>query len=280
MHFHARYTIKEKNCYFVSQTQPLIRVVGNPILHKPGIVFPESPTLEQQEELAAQIELAKSVLIQTSGADIAANQVAAIENPYRFTIIGVFYDIPEHVIGVEKRYPGTKFPQAKIMINPVIMAVSKETQNFNHACLSVPCANRCAVASPMEMGVRFQDPLDGMLVKEAKYTGIDAVVLWHELTHIVYGKTYIDVTFESLPSADLLQFRKMLINEISRCQDASYSNVPELTVPPFHFSVKINVDGIPKLDPTELAAVLPKMSEETLYGLLNQATELLKKRKL
>jgi peptide deformylase len=279
-HYHALYEMKESHCCFVSQTPPLIRVAGDPVLQRPGSLFPEASTPEQQQELAAQIELAKSVLIQTSGAGIAANQCAAIENPYRFAIVGVFYEIPQHVIGVEKRYPGTKFPQAKIMLNPVITAVSKETQQFNHACLSVPCANRCAVLSPMEIIVKYQDPMDKMIVKEDKYTGIDAVVLWHELTHIVYGKTYMDVTFESLPVEDLLQFQKMLTNEMKSRQEKSYSQVPELSVPPFHFSVKINKESIPKLAHEELAAVLPKMSEDTLYGLLNQANELLKKKKM
>jgi len=278
MHFHACYEKKEQLCLFVSQTTPLIRVIGDPVLQKPGALFPQDPTLQQQRELAAQIEHAKSVLIQTSGAGIAANQCAAIDKPYRFTIVGVFYDITEHATGVEIRYPNTKFPQAKIMVNPVITAISKETQNFNHACLSVPCANRCAVISPMEMSVKYQDPLDKMREKDAKYTGIDAVVLWHELTHIVYGKTYMDVTLESLPTEDLLQFKKMLIDEIPRRQQERYSDVPELTVPPFHFSVKINKDGIPNLDPKELAEVLAKMSEDTLCGLLTQAQEVIKKK--
>jgi peptide deformylase len=279
MHYHARYEMKEGHCYFISQTRPLIRIAGDPVLQKPGTLFPEAPTPEQQHELATQIELAKLILIQTSGAGIAANQCAAIENPYRFTIVGVFYEIPDHVIGVERRYPGTKFPQARIMLNPVITAVSKETQQFNHACLSVPCANRCAVLSPIEMNVRYQDPLNKMVVKEDTFTGIDAVVLWHELTHIVYGKTYMDITFESLPVEDLLQFQQMLTDEMKRRREECYSHVPELSVPPFHFSVKINKEGIPKLDAAELAAVLPKMSEDTLYGLLNQANGLLKKRK-
>ena len=72
----------------------------------------------------------------------------------------------------------------------------------------------------------------------------------------------------------------MLTDEIPRRQEEGYSHVPDLTVPPFHFSVKINESGIPKLDSAELANVLPKMSEETLYGLLNQASKLLKKREL
>ena len=278
MHFHARYEIKEGRCCFVSQTSSLIRLIGDPVLQKPGGLFPEDPTHEQLKKLAAQIDIAKSVLIQTSGAGIAANQVAAIEEPYRFTIVGVFSEIPEHVIGVERRYPGTKFPEARIMVNPLITAVSKDTQYFNHACLSVPCPNRCAVVSPKEMSVRYQDPNDDLRVKEETFRGIDAVVLWHELTHIIYGKTYMDITFESISVDDLLQFRKMLIAENMCRRTGAALQIPDLTVPPFHFSVKMNAEGIPTLDPLELAAVLRKMSEETLNGLLNQAQDLLKKK--
>lgn len=120
-------------------------MTGDPILQQPGILFPEEATEEQQQELAMQIEHAKSVLIQTGGAGIAANQCAAIAKPYRFTIVGVFHSIAEHANGVARRYPNAHFPEAMIMVNPVITSISQETQAFNHACLSVPCANRCSV---------------------------------------------------------------------------------------------------------------------------------------
>jgi len=278
IHFHAQYETKNDVCYFVSQSTPLIRVIGDPVLHQPGLLFPQHPSHEEKTALAAQIEHAKSVLIQTGGAGIAANQCAKLERPYRFTIVGVFYDIQEHAAGVARRYPNAKFPQAIIMVNPVITAVSQEKQQFNHACLSVPCGNRCAVQSPMEMMVSYQDPTERMSVKNIKFSGIDAVVLWHELTHIVYGKTYMDVTFESLPLEDLLQFEKMLEGEIQSRLIAKGPNIPELTVPPFHFSVKISASGSPRLDKTELETVLPKMSEETLNGLFNQARVILKKK--
>lgn len=278
LHFHARYEKKQQGCYFVSQAAPLIRVIGDPILQQPGILFPQEPTLEELQELSAQIEHAKSVLLHTGGAGIAANQCAAITKPYRFTIVGVFYDIPEHVIGVERRYPGTKFPPAMMMLNPVITSMSKETQNFNHACLSVPCGNRCAVISPLEMSVRYQDPLDNMRMKEITLTGVDAVVLWHELTHIIYGKTYMDVTFESLPTEELLQFKKMLHGEIQRRKVEGCAQVPELTVPPFYFSVQVSQTGVIRLDARELAQALPKMAEQTVVGLLIQSDEVLKKK--
>lgn len=278
VHFHARYETQGQLCCFISQTVPLIRVTGDPILQKPGILFPEDATPEQHQELSKQIEHAKSVLIQTGGAGIAANQCAVIEKPYRFTIVGVFHDIQEHAAGVARRYPGTKFPQAMVMVNPEITAVSQETQKFNHACLSVPCANRCTVVSPMEMQVKYQDPLEKMRIKEVLVSGVDAVVLWHELTHIIYGKTYMDVIFEELPIDELMQFKKMVCSEIQVRKNKNYTQVPTLIVPPFHFSVKVNDLGEPRLDAQELAEVLPKMTEETLSGLLNQVNLVLKKK--
>lgn len=255
---------------------PLIRIIGDPVLHRPGIQFPQTPTPAQQQELERQIEHAKSVLIKTSGAGIAANQCAGIEHPYRFTIVGVFNDIPEHAMGVDRRYPNTKFPQAKIMVNPIITAASAETRCFNHGCLSVPCANRCTVKSPIEISVTYQDPTEAMGLKQVTYRDVDAVVLWHELTHILDGKTYMDVAFESLPLEDLNQFQNMLYSEFQRRQVEEYEHFPDLTVPPFHLTIKMNDAGVPNLDSKELANVLPKMTDETLRGLLNQVNQLLK----
>ncbi|MFC3908829.1 peptide deformylase [Legionella dresdenensis] len=279
LHFHALYEIRDKRCYFVSQAQPVIRVIGDPILHQPGIPFPEDATAEQHLELSGQIEHAKSVLIQAGGAGIAANQCAAIARPFRFAIVGVFYDSPEHVSGVEKRYPGTTFPAAVIMVNPIIISVSQETQNFNHACLSVPCPNRCAVKSPVEISVAYQDPAKNMQSQQVTLKGVDAVVLWHELTHILDGKTYMDVTFENLPLDDLAQFQKMVDEELYKRQKEEFTYLPQLTVPPFYFSVKMEQNGTTKLDINELANVLPRMAEETLDGLRTQANRLLKNEK-
>jgi hypothetical protein len=130
IHRHSLYQTQQEKCCFVSQLSPLIRIIGDPVLHKPGIFFPQNPSETQRLDLEKQIEHAKSVLIQTGGAGIAANQCARIYSPYQFTIVGVFYNIPEHVSGLEKRYPGTRFPLARIMVNPKIINYSEATQNF------------------------------------------------------------------------------------------------------------------------------------------------------
>jgi peptide deformylase len=281
-HFHALFESKNQVCYFVSQTPPMIRVIGDSILHQPGIPFPkmETATTKDHQELKRQIELAKELLVKTGGAGIAANQCAAIEKPFSFTIVGVFYEIPEQVEKVTKRYPTAKFPQATIMVNPVITSMSQETQNFNHACLSVPCGNRCAVKSPMEITVRFQDFLDKMQVKQMHCKGTEAVVLWHELTHILDGKTYMDVTFEALSLKHLSSFQQLLDEELQKRhhQSLSEQQIPELTVPPFYLSVTIGPSGEPQLDTNALNKALINMTEETLAGLSKRANQLIKKK--
>ncbi|WP_207384438.1 hypothetical protein, partial [Legionella nautarum] len=98
----------------------------------------------------------------------------------------------------------------------------------------------------------------------------------YQLTHILSGKTYMDVTFESLPLDDLHQFQKILKTELKSRRVQSHDHLPELTVPPFHLSVKIE-DAIPRLDQKALLDVISKISDETLAGLSQQAHCALKK---
>lgn len=276
VHYHAMFSMDNDRCQFVSEFPPMIRVIGDPVLHRPGSLFPIDPTQEEQQELVRQIECAKSVLIKTSGAGIAANQCSGITDPYRFTIVGIFDDIPEHVAGVARRYPGTLFPSAKIMVNPVIISFSEETQNFNHACLSVPTPNKCCIKSPDEITVAYRDAAQDMANVTLTMKGIDAVVLWHELNHILDGKTYIDTAFESLAPDDLNVVKDMLIAEKERREMSAIrpsgieDTIPQLTVPPFHFTVKMNSENIPTVDRAEIAAVLLKMTTETIDGLITR----------
>lgn len=268
IHRHALYKEQKEGCYYISQTVPLIRVIGDPVLHKQGGLFPSHPTDKQRADLFAQISIAKDRLVKTSGGGIAANQCAEIENPYQFAIVGVFKNDPvhgnAHIEGVKKRYPGTVFPDAMIMVNPEILRVSKEIQPFNHACLSVPSPNRCTVLSPKEIMVTYLDPTQGMARVTKTMKNMDAVVLWHEMNHILDGKTYIDTMLASLAPRDLLQFEKMIVGELNRRKVKNV--VPVLTVPPFHITVSINAQGISQLDQNELAKVLPKLTRETLDG--------------
>lgn len=87
----------------------------------------------------------------------------------------------------------------------------------------------------------------------------------------------MDVTFEALSVEVFLEFKKISHREIKRRQAKNYSEIPELTVPLFYCSVKADTIGVPRLDSTELAKVLPNITTETLLGLLNQASVSLKK---
>ncbi|MDP3559473.1 MAG: peptide deformylase [Legionellaceae bacterium] len=276
-HSHARYQMEESLCRFVSKTAPLIRIIGDPILHKPGIPFPENPTETELQELHRQIEHAKAVLIAMSGAGIAANQCTGIAAPYNFAIVGVFHDSAEHVRGVSKRYPGVKFAEATVMLNASIEHSSAEMFRFNHGCLSIPCGNRFEVESPMTMSVAYLDPRDHMNPVRITKNAVDAAILWHELAHILKGKTYIDITLEAFLLMDLNHFKMMVAEELQK-RATEDTPIPNLGVPPFYLTVKVNDAGVPRLDQKVFRDVLPNINDETLTGFLFQANCLLEQR--
>lgn len=257
----------------------MIRIIGDPILQQAAQPFPNSPTLAEEQELQKQMQIAKEALIKTGGAGIAANQCQDIERPFRLIIVGIFYEISEHVNKVKTRYPNADFPKALFIVNPEITKISQATQHFNHACLSVPCGNRCAVESPMEISIRFLDPIENMQAKQMSYEGRDAVVLWHELMHILEGKTYMDVTFEALSIKEVQLFRQMICDELERRRKTIPAHLPNLSVPSFYFSVQFDKKtALPRLDKKELSQALENMNEETLMGLLKQASSAIKDR--
>lgn len=265
VHQHALFSIQNDRCSFVRESAPMIRVIGDPILHEPGRLFPRDYTDSQHQELMRQITIAKRILIQTGGGGIAANQCAPIDAPYQFAIVGVFHESIEHMAGLRKRYPNVEFPQAMIMINPVILSVSEKKQHFKHACLSVPSPNRCEVQSPEEMEVRYLDPGQSMKMTTAVLKGTAAVALWHEMNHILEGKTYIDTVLGCLSVTDLTMFNQMVNQELMHRQ--SNPVIPELSVPPFYFTITINEQGQSVLNTQIFAEILPKMTLETLIGM-------------
>lgn len=269
IHRHARFSPQEDHFMFVDETPPLVRVIGDPVLHQAGIPFPEAPTAEEQSELRRQIELAKSILIATGGAGIAANQCAAIDKPYAFTIVGVFHDNKEHMDRLNKRYPGTAFPEAVMMINPKILPTdSQETIQFNHACLSVPSYNKCCVASPKKMSAEYFD-LDSLSQKTVTFEGTFAVVLWHELNHIIGAKTYIDTALATLSVSDLAQFEGMVSDELKRRQEVLVD--ANLTLEKFYFTITLDQEGVSKLDTETLGSLLPiGFTTQTLEGFLTR----------
>lgn len=242
-----------------------IRVIGDPVLHQPGILFPQECTERDLVELHRQIAIAKKRLIQTGGGGIAANQCAEIEKPYQLTIVGVFYEEEAHLSGVRQRYPAVNFPQAMIMVNPKVLHVSPATQTFYHGCLSVPCSNRCEIRSPSEMTVSYLDPLSGM--KEVTVTLHDkaAVALWHELNHILEGKTYFDTALASLSPEQRTRFEQLVAAELARRTGEAAQ--PKLARESFYFTIAFDSENKPQLREDELQKALSQMTDETLNGL-------------
>lgn len=181
-----------------------VRVIGDPVLHHAGVVFPENATQAEWNELYRQIDVAKEIVIATGGGGIAANQcVEAGDTPYQLAIVGVFNNNPLYVANLAKRYPNVKFPNAMIMINPKIISCSEQKVNFSHGCLSVPGCMRGEIASPQEIIVEYKTFEKNKLIPAKKMAkDMEAIVLWHELNHILSGKTYMDCGLDVLSSSD------------------------------------------------------------------------------
>ncbi len=269
-HCFERYEILTESAVLIETRPALVRVIGDPVLHEAGKPFYN--TDKNRTQLEQQIAIAKEILIKTSGAGIAANQCCAINDPYCFTIVGVVSDA--HRAGVEKRYPGAKFPDAMIMVNPKITSISTEQQSFNHACLSVPSSNKCAVSSPESITVEYVDPSQNMIKVTKTLTGVDAVVLWHELNHILYGKTYIDTALSRLKKDDFAAFEDRVNKELLIRQQEG--RIPDLTIPPFHFTITLDEQGESQLDVRSLQDALPKLKTEILLGILLQCQKIKK----
>ncbi len=178
---------------------------------------------------------------------------------------------------MNERYPEARFPEATIMVNLVIENTSRETQSFKHACLSVPCANRAMVISPLTIEVSYLDALADLNQTTQTFRGIDAVVLWHELMHILEGETYMDVTFKALEVDDLRIFIQRLQQEIMQRPKRATAAIPCLTVPPFHQSIDLD-NKAARLNQQALDDLLPNIAWDCLTGLVARAELILNQR--
>ncbi len=218
-----------------------------------------------------QIEIAKELLIKTGGAGIAANQCAAILNPYQFTIVGVYKNNAEHTANLNKRYPGITFPEAALMINPKIIRSSSRIQFFKHGCLSVPGCLRGDMPSPETIGVEFLTLIDDQLTTEIKlYQGVDAVVLHHEINHILHGKTYIDVCLEGLSSHERVTLIEKVESELLQRQSITEFVANDCANQSFHrFIYKNELDQL-RLDVDAFNHALTSLDTKLLVGLLDR----------
>ncbi len=274
LHYHARFIIDEAGrCKFMDQELPPIRVIGDPVLQSPGKIFPEDPDEEQIQELQQQIEIAKKALIKTGGGGIAANQCAGIEVPYQFTIVGVYNDNKEHADRVKKRYPGVKFPDAEVIINPVVKESSFEKSTFCHGCLSIPGRMRGEIETPQAITVEYITILEGKIVPGVRTVeGMDAVTMQHELNHILYGEVYADVFLKALSNDDLQIFRDTLASERGRRNNEENIPADLNKTSAFYQIVNINGEGASQLDVAALETALrTTITDEALEGLMRRA---------
>lgn len=192
---------------------PRLRYIGDPILHQPGLLVPvqtdSSLSTRYMAEadvikaLTQQIEIAKALLIDTGGLGIAANQCADIAKPYQFAIVGIYHEIKAHTDKVLTRYPSLIFPEAMLIVNPIVVASSENQQVFRHGCLSIPGKLRADLLTPESITLAYLR-FDGKYFysEQQVFTGLPAVILQHELNHILYGLTYFDCCLSYLSRAE------------------------------------------------------------------------------
>lgn len=267
IHQHAKFIEHDKGWQFVSQEPQIVRVVGDPILHVKPMDFPIEHTASELERLKKQIDEAKRILIATAGGGIAANQ-CLMDSPYNFAIVGVFNDLPEHYDGVAKRYPGAKFPDARVMINPQILFKATESETFKHGCLSMPSNLRGIIESPLEIKVLFWTLEDDKLVKkEEAYKhaeNIGPIVLHHELSHILLGYMFFDYCLKGLESSKLEEVYKILQAEADKRSGLVYH---ELTFPTEPYLV---FDGKGGFDSDALQKALKQSTDYVLDGMITR----------
>jgi peptide deformylase len=117
------------------------------------------------------------------------------------------------LIVVEADAVGEDEEEPRILVNPEVVALSKERSLFEEGCLSIPGV-RAEVERPDAITVRFRT-LDGKGAEE-RADGLYARVLQHEIDHL-NGRLFVDHL--GLAERNLLQKKLREIRE--RAADAS-----------------------------------------------------------
>ncbi len=237
-----------------------LRQLGDPVLAKAGKVVNEF-TQESKNELRKQIEIAKKTLTATGGVGIAANQCADIAEPLRFALVGIDYTNPEHATKALERYPNANFLQMIVCINPIVVSASEEEVPFLEGCLSFRGAVRASVSRPKEITVTYQD-LEGAYTTKT-FQNSDAVVMQHELDHILNGVVFIEKIIKELDQNQI----KSLLEIVQSINTPSFS---PLVTPALQTPVPIftrNADGKIVFDVEETHKILSLTQKNALDGL-------------
>lgn len=251
----------EKYCE-KNEIKTSIRQVGDPVLHREAKNI-QSIHDVKLNELTKQLELLKIALTNTGGVGIAANQCSEIIDPLKIILVGVDYKNPEHVVKALTRYPTTLFPQMIICINPVVIKMSDEFDDFAEGCLSVQGAFRGLVRRPKTVIVRYQD-LNGA-IHENKFSGSDARVMLHELDHIINGKVYLQRIIDELTKNQCEQLFNIVKSSIL---NNTYSiDASSFITPVVIFNRGIN--GHIDFDIEQVRHYLKNTRKDVLIGLLD-----------
>ena len=247
-----------------------LRIAGDKILQKAALPFPKQPVAAQAKELLRQEALARELLIDSGGAGIAANQCAEIEQPYQLIIVGIYQQNATHKVRSAKRYPGVDFPEAVVMVNPRILQQSSELISFYHGCLSVPGRLRGEWRTPRALEVEYwQVAADGSLVVAKRdFSELPAVVLQHELSHVLEGKTYFDCCLSLLSVREREVLRLALEAEMRKREVMGFMQKAEGEG--FYRFVHFTEKGEVVLEEEVLKKGLGELNMDLLLGLKKQ----------
>jgi len=152
-----------------------IAQMGDPILRIPA--QPLTPKQRDSEEIQTFIDDLIETMHEAQGAGLAAPQV------YRSLRICAV-----HVVAPNPRYPYKPAIPLRILINPIITPLGKDTFENFEGCLSVPDA-RGRVRRYAKIHLKYEDR-EGK-VHDEDVSGISAGTYQHECDHLD-GKLFID----------------------------------------------------------------------------------------
>lgn len=106
-----------------------------------------------------------------------------------------------------KRYPGTPNLPLMVLVNPVLLSQSEETEDGWEGCLSME-GFRGKVPRSVRVSIRFLDRKGREQKLDAG--GFQAVVIQHELDHLA-GKVYLDRMRDLSTLAHMKEFKRYWI---------------------------------------------------------------------
>ncbi len=152
--------------------------IGNPLLREKSKEIPLTEI--RSKEIKNLIKDMFDSMKAYNGIGLAAPQIGVLK---RIVIIG--YEPSE-------RYPEVQFQhsniQYKVLINPKIEFLTKETMGFWEGCLSVP-GMRGYVERPNKIKLTYYDTEEEL--REEIVEGFEAIVVQHECDHLD-GILYVD----------------------------------------------------------------------------------------